>query len=67
MKKVKLSLAGLDGNAFNLMGAFRKRAKEERWSQEEIDEVLTECKSGDYEHLLSVLMGRCNDECQGEE
>ena len=35
-KKVKLELVGLDGNAFTLMGAFKRQAERERWAKEEI-------------------------------
>lgn len=55
-KKVKLRLVGLDGNAFSLMGAFSKQARREKWTTEEIDAVLKECRSGDYNHLLKTLM-----------
>ena len=59
MKKIKLSLLGLNGNAFVLMGAFKGQAKKEGWTKEEIDEVMDDCRSGDYEHLLQVLTKRC--------
>ncbi len=55
-KKIKLKLVGLDGNAFALMGAFKNRARREKWTDEEIDKVLDECQSGDYDHLLQTLM-----------
>lgn len=55
-KKITLELVGLDGNAFFLMGAFSKRAKQEGWEQEEIDYVLWQCKQGDYNHLLQILI-----------
>jgi hypothetical protein len=61
MKKVKLSLVGLDGNAFALMGAFRRQAKKEGWSPQEISKVLDEARSGDYDHLLSTLSEHCED------
>ena len=60
-KKVNLTLEGLDGNAFALMGAFRKQAKKENWTKEEINEVLDVCMAGDYNHLLSTLMNHCED------
>jgi len=60
-KKVKLQLVGLDGNAFALMGAFQRQAKKEGWTKEEIDAVLDDCQSGDYDHLLCVLMDHCED------
>lgn len=61
-KKVTLTLVGLDGNAFNLMGAFSKQAKKEGWTQEEIKLVLDKCKSGDYDNLLVTLMDHCNED-----
>ena len=56
MNKVKMSLAGLDGNAFSLMGAFKREARKQGWKREEIDIVLKECMSSDYNNLLCVLM-----------
>lgn len=55
-KKVKLELVGRDGNAFSLMGAFSRAARKQGWAKEEIDLVLKECQSGDYDNLLCVLM-----------
>lgn len=40
MKKITLDLVGLDGNAFSLLGHFRKQAKKEGWSAEEIKQVI---------------------------
>lgn len=60
-KKVRLTLVGLDGNAFALMGAFQNQARREGWTKEEISAVLNECKSGDYDHLLCTLMDVCED------
>jgi len=61
-KKVKLDLVGLDGNAFSLMGAFQRQARKEKWTQEEIKEVLDKAHSGDYDNLLRVLMEHCEEE-----
>lgn len=55
-KRVKLNLVGLDGNAFALMGAFKQQARREKWTPEEIRMVLDECMTGDYDHLLRVLL-----------
>lgn len=60
-KKVKLTLVGLDGNAYFLMGAFSKQAKKEGWAPEEIKLVLDKCKEGNYDELLCTLMDHCND------
>lgn len=56
MKKVKMKLVGLDGNAFSLMGAFQENARRQGWKKEEIDVVIKKCMSGDYNNLLCVLM-----------
>lgn len=56
MKKVKMSLVGIDSNAFAIMAEFQSKAKRQGWSKEEIDAVLTEAKSGDYDHLLRTIM-----------
>ncbi len=55
-KKITLQLAGLDGNAFFLMGAFSRQARREGWTQKEINTVLDDAKGGDYSHLLQVLI-----------
>ncbi len=47
----------IDGNAFAIMGTFRRQAKKEGWTDEEIEVVMTEAKSNDYNHLLQTLMG----------
>ena len=60
--KVKMQLDGLDGNAFALMGAFSRNASRQGWTRDEIDAVLTECRSGDYDHLLCTLMDNIDDD-----
>jgi predicted protein tyrosine phosphatase len=55
-KRVCMNLVGLDGNAFALMGAFSKEAKRQGWDSDEIQMVIDECKSGDYDHLLFTLI-----------
>ena len=61
-KTINLELIGLDGNAFALTGAFSRQARREKWTPEEINTVLDECQSGDYDHLLRTLMNFCGDE-----
>ncbi len=60
-KRVSLRLIGLNGNAFSLMGAFKVQARKEGWTKEEVQSVLDECKSGDYDHLLATLAEHCTD------
>jgi hypothetical protein len=59
-KSVQLNLVGLDGNAFSLMGAFQAQARKEGWTNQEIEKVLKEAQSGDYDHLLLVLSSYCD-------
>lgn len=54
-KKVRMKLVGLNGNAFNVMGQFAANAREQGWSKSEIDAVLTEAMSSDYDHLLRTI------------
>ncbi len=58
-KTVNLDLVGTDGNAFAIMGAFKRQAKKEGWSEDEINAVLDEAKSGDYNHLLATIINYC--------
>lgn len=66
-KKVSLNLLHIDGNAFSLMGAFSAQARKEGWDKSEIDEVINDCTSGDYDHLVSVLEDHCDGSTYNEE
>ena len=55
-EKVTLNLAGLDGNAFVLLGTFARAARRQGWPQERIHEVLEEARRADYDHLLRTLL-----------
>ena len=61
MDKVQLRLVGLDGNAFSLMGAFSSAARKQGWKKADIDKVIADCMSGDYDNLLRVLMANTVD------
>lgn len=54
--KLNLQLEGKDGNAFYLMGYAQRVARKKGWTKEEIDDLIIKCTSGDYNHLLQVLM-----------
>ncbi|WP_339611472.1 hypothetical protein [uncultured Planktosalinus sp.] len=58
-KAVNLDLVGVNGNAFMIMGVFGRQVRKEGWSQDEIDTVLKEAKSGDYNHLLATIENHC--------
>jgi hypothetical protein len=55
-KKPRLKLIGRDGNAFAILGAAREAAKKAKMSQEQIDAIMKDAKSGNYNHLLCVMM-----------
>lgn len=55
-KKVYFPLAGEDGNAFAILGRFQKAARRAGWSSDEVKEVRDKAMSGDYDHLLQVMI-----------
>lgn len=61
MTKIRMSLEGLDGNAFSLLGAFAEKATQQGWSAEAIDAVRQEAMAGDYGHLLQTLAEHTED------
>lgn len=63
-QKVKMQLAGQDGNAFSLLGAFRRTAIRQGWTSEEVAKVVDEAMQGDYDHLLRTLIS--NTEAEDE-
>ena len=58
-KTVNLNLVGINGNAYAIIGAFRKQARKENWTAEEIKAVLDEAQSNDYVHLLATIENHC--------
>ena len=64
MAKVKLTLQleGTPRSAFYLISAFRGAALHQGWKTIEIDKVIDECLSSDYEHLVKTLQDNCEDE-----
>lgn len=56
MKPIQLDISNLDGNAFLLMATFRKAALKQGRSKEEVNQVLEEFRSSDYDHLLQTLI-----------
>ena len=55
-KTVQLDLIGLDGNAFAVLGAWRRAAQKQGWTLAEITLVIDEATKGDYDHLLQVIV-----------
>ena len=58
---VYLDLSSIDGNAYSLMGNWAAAARRARWPKVEIDRVLAQAKSGDYNHLICILSDNCED------
>ncbi|WP_439131436.1 hypothetical protein [Polaribacter sp.] len=58
-KTVNLDLIGVNGNAFVIMGVFRRQARKEWWTQQEINLVIEEAKSSDYNYLLATIENHC--------
>ncbi len=52
--KPTVKLIGIDGNAFMIIGACVKAAKKAKWDAKEIDDLMKEFTSGDYNNLLTV-------------
>lgn len=53
--RLNTTLVGVDGNAFALMAHFRQCARRAGWTREDIDSVLNEAMSDDYNHLVETL------------
>jgi hypothetical protein len=51
-----VKLSGRDGNAFAIMGACQRAARQAGWSAEQINLVMNEMTAGDYDHLLQTAM-----------
>jgi hypothetical protein len=52
---IVIDLTGPDGNAYALMAYATRFAKQLDWQQTEIDRIIKEMTSGDYENLLQVF------------
>ena len=53
--KPKLKLIGEDGNAFAILGRATKALKE-AGEEDKVEEFMNQATSGDYNHLLRVVM-----------
>jgi hypothetical protein len=55
IERPKLVLIGRDGNAFAVLGAARKAAKQAGWTEDQLATFMKKATSGDY----NVLLGAC--------
>jgi len=65
-KSVVLDLVGTNANAFAIMGKFSSEARKQGWTKEEVDLVLEEATSSDYDHLLATIILHCDGEAEEE-
>jgi len=56
MSKVRMTLAGREGNAVALLAAFRREARDQGWADDAIEAVTHEAMSADYAHLVATLV-----------
>lgn len=49
------TLVGQNSNAYNLLGGWSEAATKNGWNKEDVDKVIEQATSGDYENLLRVL------------
>ncbi len=52
---MEYDITGPQGNTWSLMGNAERWAKQLQWSRQEIDAMLEDMQSGDYEHVLDVI------------
>lgn len=56
IQPVEMEFVGADGNGMAILGRFRAHARRcSDWMPDMIEAVLTEARSGNYDHLLSVI------------
>ena len=65
--KVRMRMIGEDGNAFAILGRFRREARRQGWTAEEMRAVTEEARIGDYYHLLATISENVEDEGDDEE
>ena len=53
--EIVIDLTGPEGNAFVLLGYAQRFAKQLGYEEEEIDELMEDMQSGDYENLIEVF------------
>lgn len=53
--KIEINLKGSDGNAFAIMGYAQRIGNQVGLSKTEMDNIIKDMMSGDYENLLEVM------------
>ena len=55
LQEVVIDLTGPNGNAYNLLGQAKNFARGMEMTDIEVEEILNEMQSGDYENLIQVF------------
>lgn len=58
---VDINLAGPDGNAFSLLNLANKYGLQMGLDKKEIDNIITEMQSNDYDHLIETFKDHFGD------
>jgi len=53
---VEVELVGQDGNAFAILGNVQRAMRQADIDKADIDKMMAEAMSGDYNHLLQTVM-----------
>ncbi len=53
---VEVELVGQNGNAFAILGNVQRAMRQADVDKTDIDEMMAEAMSGDYDHLLQTVM-----------
>ena len=56
LPRPKVRLVGRDGNAFAVLAACMRAAREFGWSAEQIEDFRRDATSGNYDNLLAAAM-----------
>lgn len=54
-KEIVIDLTGPQGNAFSLLATASRLGSQLGWEKEEVEILLREMKSGDYENLINTF------------
>jgi len=54
--QLSVKLIGVDGNAFSIIGQCKAAMMKAKWPRDKMDAVVNDMMSGDYDHLLQVVL-----------
>lgn len=62
VKPVVFDLTSVDANVFLLMGHWKRAAQKAKWDRMDIQIVLDECITSDYDHAVQTLIAVSTEE-----